>query len=98
MRGAGPSPTPKARAPGTSAEVPPQTDADYSRHPPDIHYLTTAASIWVTAALGIVAGLGLWRLLVITTVAAIFILLAGLPVDRALFGRFSRTTGHDPVE
>ncbi len=98
MRGAGPGGGIRARAPGTSAEPSPQSHDDESRRPPDIHYLTTAASIWVTAALGIVAGLGLWRILIITTVAAMAILLLGLPIDRALHGRFSRTRGHDPVE
>ena len=98
MRGSGPGGAVRARAPGTSAEPAPQAHADESRRPPDIHYLTTAASIWVTASLGIVAGLGLWRVLVVVTVAAIGILLVGLPIDRALYGRFSRTRGHDPVE
>lgn len=98
MRGAGPGSAVRSRAPGTAAEPAPQSAGDESRKPPDIHYLTTAASIWVTAALGIVAGLGLWRVLVVTASASIVILLLGLPVDRALYGRFSRTRGHDPVE
>lgn len=29
---------------------------------PEIHGLTSAASVWVSASLGIVAGVGLWRL------------------------------------
>lgn len=98
MRGSGPAPAPRSRAPGTPAEPAPQQSADETKRVPDIHYLTTAASIWLTAALGIAAGLGQWRLLVVVTIAAIFVLLAGLPVDRALYGRFSRSKGHDPVE
>ena len=99
MRGERGSPGPKARAPGTPAEPPPQDGEEGAgRRPPDIHYLTTATSIWVTAALGVVAGLGLWRILAVVTVAAVFILLAGLPIDRALYGRFAKTRGHDPVE
>lgn len=39
--------------------------------------LTTAAAVWVTAALGIACGLGNWRTVVIATVIAVF-LLAGL--------------------
>ena len=97
MRGSGSTSVAPARAPGTPAEPPPQ-DARDDRRPPDIHYLTTAAAIWLTATLGIIAGLGLWRLLVIVTISAVVILLIGLPIDRALYGRFSRSHDHDPVE
>jgi len=39
-----------------------------------IRGLTTAASIWVTAAVGILLGLGLWLLAAVTTVGALLIL------------------------
>jgi putative Mg2+ transporter-C (MgtC) family protein len=63
----------------------------------DIQHMTTAAAIWLTAALGIAAGLGHWRLLVLATLAAVIILVVGLPIDRALFGRF-RESEDDQAE
>lgn len=65
----------------------------------DIHYLGTAASIWLTAALGVAAGLGQWRLGVLATVAALFVLIVGIRVDRAMFARFGRSDDRgDPLE
>jgi putative Mg2+ transporter-C (MgtC) family protein len=38
--------------------------------------LTSAASIWVTAAIGVIAGAGLWQLALVATVLTITILTA----------------------
>lgn len=38
--------------------------------------LTSAASIWVTAAIGVIAGCGLWKLAIVATVMTIVILTA----------------------
>jgi putative Mg2+ transporter-C (MgtC) family protein len=46
--------------------------------------LTTAATIWIVAALGTAAGAGLWRTALAVTVTAVAILLLGDPVDRFL--------------
>ena len=54
----------------------------------DIHHMATAASIWLTAALGIAADLGQWRLTGAATVAALFVLIVGLRLDRMFAGRF----------
>lgn len=54
----------------------------------DIRHLTTAASIWLTAALGIAAGLGFWRLGLLATGAALVVLVTGLWIDQALFAKF----------
>ena len=104
MRGTSPASGASARAPGTSAEPPPQATNPPPQagarptQAPDIHYLATAASIWLTATLGIVAGLGLWRILVVALVSAVFVLLVGIPIDRALHGRFNDTKDHGPIE
>ena len=75
------------------------SDVGGKKRPPfDIHHMTTAASIWLTSALGIAAGLGMWRLLVASTIAAVVILTLGLPIDRYLFGRFSEGKDGDPIE
>jgi putative Mg2+ transporter-C (MgtC) family protein len=43
--------------------------------------LTTAASIWVTAALGIVCAVGLWRLVIVATLLAIVVLTFGVALE-----------------
>ena len=49
-----------------------------------IRGLTTAASIWVTAAVGIVCGLGVWSVALIATVMLIVLLVVGRKVEKAL--------------
>jgi putative Mg2+ transporter-C (MgtC) family protein len=44
----------------------------------DVQGLTTAATVWVTAALGIACGLGMWRTTIVALVIAL-ILLAAVP-------------------
>ncbi len=52
--------------------------------PRGVHGLSTAASTWVVSAIGIAAGLGLWRSAVTTVVLALIILALGKPLDRQL--------------
>ncbi|PJF40938.1 MAG: MgtC/SapB family protein [Chloroflexi bacterium] len=40
----------------------------------DVHYLTTAASIWATAAVGMTAGVGAWFLAITATLISWFVL------------------------
>jgi putative Mg2+ transporter-C (MgtC) family protein len=51
----------------------------------EVHGLTTAASVWLTASLGIAAGLGAWRTVATATVLGI-ILLAVLRIVEERFG------------
>ena len=46
--------------------------------------LTTAASIWVTAAIGIVCGMGFWKIAVIALVIVLMLFVIGRPLERAL--------------
>jgi putative Mg2+ transporter-C (MgtC) family protein len=46
--------------------------------------LTTAASIWVTAAVGIVCGLGLWSVALAATVILIALLTIGRLIEKSL--------------
>ena len=55
--------------------------------PGSVLHMTTAALIWMTAALGVVCGLGAWKLAAIGTAGALIVLVAGLLIDRALYGR-----------
>ena len=52
-----------------------------------LHNLTTAATIWVAAAIGIACGLGAWRLAAGASVAVFAVLVGGVRLDRWLFGR-----------
>ena len=59
--------------------------------------LTTAASIWVTAAIGISCGLGLYRLAAICTAVAMFTLVVlGLLEKQANQTGSSRRDGDEP--
>jgi putative Mg2+ transporter-C (MgtC) family protein len=49
----------------------------------DVQGLTTAATIWVSAALGISCGIGQWRIAAATSGIALLVLLLG-PVEDAL--------------
>ena len=46
--------------------------------------LTTATSIWIVAAVGVSAGLGMWRSALTAVVIALVILTAGEVIDRAV--------------
>jgi putative Mg2+ transporter-C (MgtC) family protein len=46
--------------------------------------LTSAASLWVTAAIGMVAAAGSWRYVAIGTLGTLFILIVMRPVERVL--------------
>jgi putative Mg2+ transporter-C (MgtC) family protein len=55
-----------------------------SKDEKQIHGLTTAASIWITAALGTAVGLGRVWLPIVGSIAAILILAALRPLERAI--------------
>jgi putative Mg2+ transporter-C (MgtC) family protein len=50
--------------------------------------LTTAASIWVTAVLGILCGIGSWRIALIALALVFLLFVLGKPLERALHRRF----------
>ena len=52
--------------------------------------LTTAATIWICAVLGIVCGLGYWYILAITIGLTAFALLFGRPLERVVERLFKR--------
>ena len=57
-----------------------------------VHGLTTAATVWVSAAAGIVCGLGAWRVATTVIVLAGIVLLGGGRVERLLIAKY----GSDP--
>ena len=48
----------------------------------DVQGLTTAAAIWIVAALGVAVGAGLWRTSLVALALALFILVVGEAIDR----------------
>jgi putative Mg2+ transporter-C (MgtC) family protein len=57
------------------------------RHGTDVRGLTTAASIWVVAAMGMVIGFGFFTIGVFTTALVLVTLVAIRPLERRLFHR-----------
>ena len=57
-----------------------------------VHGLTTAASIWVSACLGIACGMGEWLTALIALALALFVLIVGAPIE----GLFRRWLGPPP--
>jgi putative Mg2+ transporter-C (MgtC) family protein len=62
-----------------------------------VHGLTTAASLWVTAALGIACARASWHLIVLALVVTLMLLVAVLPLDRYLDRRHAhrQATGRE---
>ncbi len=58
--------------------------------------LTTAATIWICAVLGIVCGLGYWRVLAIAVALTACTLLFGRPVERLAERLFKRHVSAPP--
>ena len=50
--------------------------------------LTTAASIWVTASIGIACGIGSWRIAGIATLIVLALFILGRPLERMLHRRW----------
>lgn len=61
-----------------------------------VHGLTTAASIWVVASLGIACGIGQWVAALIALALALLILIVGEPVDAWVHRAERRRKGLPP--
>ena len=53
-----------------------------------VHGLTTAATIWLVAALGVVCGAGIWPVAIVGAVLMLLVLTVGRPFERFLHRRF----------
>jgi len=60
----------------------------HSRDSEHVHGLTTAASIWVTAAIGIVCGMGWWKVAGVVLLVILALFLIGRPLERTLHRRW----------
>lgn len=54
---------------------------------PNVKGLTSAATIWLTAALGMIAGCGFWQLSLLSTLMTLFILSGAKKIERIVFHR-----------
>ena len=54
----------------------------------EVHGLTTAASIWVVAAIGMAVGFGFYVPAIFTTVLILMMLFLLRPIERRLFHRY----------
>lgn len=57
--------------------------------------LTSAACVWFTACIGVVCGLGHWRLVGIALVIALLLLMFGGPLERMVHRLFGRKPSDD---
>jgi putative Mg2+ transporter-C (MgtC) family protein len=51
-----------------------------------VYHLVTAASLWATTGVGVLCGLGAWKLAGLAAALVLFVLVAGLYLDRWLYG------------
>ena len=61
-----------------------------------IHGLTTAASVWLSATLGMACGTGLWRLSLLALIMALLVLHFGFSVEAAAHRHFPPKTPPPP--
>ena len=61
-------------------------------HSQTVEGITTATSVWVTAALGCACGMGEWRIATVATVLALAVLLLGSAIENA----YHKLTGGEP--
>ena len=57
----------------------------------NVHRLNTAASVWVTAAIGVVCGLGEYLIALIAAILVLVLLTIGAEVDHRFFGKLEKT-------
>ena len=63
-----------------------------------VHGITTAATIWLTAALGVLCGAGIWSVAVLGLGLTLVILVLGRPLEKFLHRRFPELSDHDHDE
>ncbi len=81
------------RTGGGHPAAPPPAEAapaDPARRVREVRGLTTAATVWVAAVLGMAAGLGYWSLTLLAAAMTLAVLLGGGAVEDALRRRFHR--------
>ena len=60
-----------------------------------VHGITTAATIWLTAVLGMLCGAGVWSVVGLGVGITLVILILGKPLEKHLHRRFPKLSDHD---
>lgn len=71
----------------------------HGRHEEIVHGVTTAATVWMAAALGIACGLARWPLVLVALGFVFVILIVAKPIERWILNRFGveeKQKGADP--
>lgn len=59
-----------------------------------VHGITTAATIWLTAALGVLCGVGMWTLALLGAGITLVVLILGSPLEKFLHRKFPKLSEH----
>ena len=60
-----------------------------------VHGLTTAATIWLTATLGVLCGAGMWPVALLGVGLTLAILILGWPLEKYLHRKFPKLSEHN---
>ena len=60
-----------------------------------VHGITTAATIWLTATLGVLCGAGIWSAAVLGVGLTLVILILGKPLEKFLHRKFPKLSDHE---
>lgn len=60
-----------------------------------VHGITTAATIWLTATLGILCGAGMWKVALLAVFITLAILILGSPLEKYLHRKFPKLSEHN---
>lgn len=63
-----------------------------------VHGITTAATIWLTATLGVLCGVGMWQVALLGVGLTLAILILGKPLEKFLHRKFPKLTEHNREE
>ncbi len=59
-----------------------------------VHGITTAATIWLTATLGVLCGVGMWQIALLGVGLTLAILIVGKPLEKFLHRKFPKLSDH----
>jgi putative Mg2+ transporter-C (MgtC) family protein len=60
-----------------------------------IHGVTTAATIWLAAAIGILCGAGIWSVALVGSALTFVVMVVGRPLEKYLHRKFPNLAEHD---
>lgn len=60
-----------------------------------VHGITTAATIWLTATLGVLCGAGMWPVALLGVGLTLVILILGTPLEKFLHRKFPKLSEHN---